>query len=191
MSANITEGYWNMICGRRYSISRVEVFYSKAFIIFISTDKIRCPITFSYHLHFNFIITLYYHTSSPLSSPTKTGFIQSTWSNFQYLLLYLSTCLSTNPEPQHLVEILPTPHLCMLSHVRPSWPHGLQPSRLLCPWASQGKNAGVGCHFLLQGNPGILPNPGIKPASPVSPALTGGFFTTEPPGKLTQSQGPV
>ena len=27
----------------------------------------------------------------------------------------------------------------------------LQPSRLLCPWASPGKNMGVGCHFLLQG----------------------------------------
>ena len=29
-------------------------------------------------------------------------------------------------------------------------PHGLQPSRLLCPWDSPGKNIGVGCHFLLQ-----------------------------------------
>ena len=29
-------------------------------------------------------------------------------------------------------------------------------------------------------SPGDLPNPGIKPASPV---LAGGFFTTEPPGK--------
>ena len=28
-----------------------------------------------------------------------------------------------------------------------------------------------------------LPDPGIKPASPVAPALAGGFFTTEPPGK--------
>ena len=31
------------------------------------------------------------------------------------------------------------------------WPHGLQLARLLCPWDSPGKNAGVGCHFLLQG----------------------------------------
>ena len=30
-------------------------------------------------------------------------------------------------------------------------PHGLQPSRLLCPWDFLGQNAGVGCHFLLQG----------------------------------------
>ena len=30
-------------------------------------------------------------------------------------------------------------------------PHGLQAARLLCPWHSPDKNAGVGCHFLLQG----------------------------------------
>ena len=29
-------------------------------------------------------------------------------------------------------------------------PHGLQPTRLLCPWDSPGKHTGVGCHFLLQ-----------------------------------------
>ena len=42
-------------------------------------------------------------------------------------------------------------------------PRGLQPSRLLCPWNSPGKNARVGYHALLQGtfltqgsNPGLL-----------------------------------
>ena len=30
--------------------------------------------------------------------------------------------------------------------------------------------------------PRDLPNPGIEPASPSSPALAEGFFTTEPPG---------
>ena len=29
-------------------------------------------------------------------------------------------------------------------------PHGLQPTRLLCPWDFLGKNIGVVCHFLLQ-----------------------------------------
>ena len=29
-------------------------------------------------------------------------------------------------------------------------PHRWQPTRLLCPWDSLGKNTGVGCHFLLQ-----------------------------------------
>ena len=33
------------------------------------------------------------------------------------------------------------------------------------------------CHFFVQEN---LPDPGIEPKSPV---LTGGFFTTEPPGR--------
>ena len=31
------------------------------------------------------------------------------------------------------------------------WPHGLQPTRLLCPLNVPGKNTEVGCHFLLQG----------------------------------------
>ena len=30
---------------------------------------------------------------------------------------------------------------------------------------------------------GNLPDPGIEPMSTASPALAGGFFTTEPPGK--------
>ena len=41
--------------------------------------------------------------------------------------------------------------------------HGLYPTRILCLQDSPGKNTGVGCHFLLQGNfptqeskPGIL-----------------------------------
>ena len=31
--------------------------------------------------------------------------------------------------------------------------------------------------------PRELPNPGIKPESPVSPAVAGGFFATESPGE--------
>ena len=40
------------------------------------------------------------------------------------------------------------------------WPHGLEPTRLLCPWDSPGKNTGVVCHFLLQG---ILRTQGSNP----------------------------
>ena len=40
-------------------------------------------------------------------------------------------------------------------------PHGLQPARLLCPWASPGSNTGVGCHFLLQG---VLAPQGLNPS---------------------------
>ena len=36
---------------------------------------------------------------------------------------------------------------------------------------------------LLFPSPGDAPNPQIEPISTMSPALAGGFFTTEPPGK--------
>ena len=39
-------------------------------------------------------------------------------------------------------------------------PHGLQPTRLLCPWDFPGKDTEVGCHFLLQG---IFPTQGSNP----------------------------
>ena len=65
----------------------------------------------------------------------------------------------------------------------PLLPHGL--NRLLCPWHSPGKNTGLRSHFLLQGQ---LPDPGIEP---MSPALVGEFFTTEPSGKPHNSKAIV
>ena len=55
--------------------------------------------------------------------------------------------------------------------------HGLEPTRLLCPWDSPGKNTGVGCHALLQGN---LPDPRMEPWSP---ALQADSLPAKPPGK--------
>ena len=63
---------------------------------------------------------------------------------------------------------IPTNSVCVCMHVHlcPTLcnPPGLQPTRLLCPWDSPGKNTGVGCHSLLQGvfltqgsNPHLLP----------------------------------
>ena len=54
-------------------------------------------------------------------------------------------------------------------------PYGMQPTSLLCPWDSPGKNSGVGCHFLPLGD---LPHPGIKPKSLMSPELAGVFLTS-------------
>ena len=72
---------------------------------------------------------------------------------------------------------------CLVAQSCPTLlPHRLKPARLLCPWDFPSKNTGVGCHFLLQG---IFHAPGIEPASPVSPAWAGRFFTTEPWGNLT------
>ena len=42
-------------------------------------------------------------------------------------------------------------------------PHGLWPTRLLCPWDFPGNSTGVDCHFLLQG---IFPTQGLNPGLP-------------------------
>ena len=50
--------------------------------------------------------------------------------------------------------------VCVCSVVSDSlWPHGLYPTRFLCPWDSPGKNTRVGCHFPLQG---IFPTKGLN-----------------------------
>ena len=66
------------------------------------------------------------------------------------------------------------------------WSQGLWPSRLFCPWGFPGKNTGVGCHFLPQR---VILIQGSNPVSLVFPALAGGFFTFEPPGKPCHSKG--
>ena len=50
-------------------------------------------------------------------------------------------------------------------------------TRLLCPWNFSGRNTGVVALPI----PRDLPDPGVEPKSPASPALAGGFFITEPP----------
>ena len=68
-------------------------------------------------------------------------------------------------------------------------PRGLYPTRFFCLWDFPGNDIGEG------GLPfppsGDLPELGIKPESPASPSLAGGFFTTKPPGKskFNVSQG--
>ena len=69
--------------------------------------------------------------------------------------------------------------VCMLSCVRLCDPMGCSLWAPLSMGFSR-QESWSGLPFL---PPGDLPDPGIKPVSPVSPALAGGFFTTEPPGK--------
>ena len=47
-------------------------------------------------------------------------------------------------------------------------PYGLEPTSLVCPWDSAGKNIGVGFLALLQG---IFLTQGSNPISLMSPAL--------------------
>ena len=72
-------------------------------------------------------------------------------------------------------------HAQAVRHVNSFRPHGLQLTRLLCPWGFSRQEywSGWPCP-----PPGDLPNPGTEPRPPGSPALAGRFLTTEPPGKL-------
>ena len=60
---------------------------------------------------------------------------------FSYLHMYFHIILIT---------ILLCCCCCHFSHVRLCATPQMEPTRLPCPWDSQGKNTGVGCHFLLQ-----------------------------------------
>ena len=55
-------------------------------------------------------------------------------------------------------------------------PHRRQPTRLLHPQDSLGKNTGVGCHALLQGM-------FLTQGSTCGSCIAGGLFTAEPPGE--------
>ena len=59
----------------------------------------------------------------------------------------------------------------------PSWPHGLKPARLLCPWGFSRPEYWSG---LPRPAPGNLPDPGIKLRSPT---LWVGSLLTELPGQ--------
>ena len=63
-------------------------------------------------------------------------------------------------------------HSVMSDYVEP---HGLWPTRLLCPWDFPGKNNGVGCHFLLQ-RIFLTQRSNLRHLH-----WQGGFLTTEPP----------
>ena len=76
-----------------------------------------------------------------------------------------------------------TVYVCMLSHLVMSnslLPHGLQPTRFLCPWDSSGKNTGVGCCTLLQG---IFPSQDWTCISYVYLHWQGDASPLAPPGK--------
>ena len=57
-----------------------------------------------------------------------------------YLVLFFSLCLNCESESVSFLVVSNSYQ-----------PQGLQPTRVLCPWNSPGKNTGVGCPFLLQG----------------------------------------
>ena len=79
------------------------------------------------------------------------GVIESGWKD---ILRDFQAALPSPPQPPPLYSHLRIPEAgsCQVASVVSDSvrPHGLQPTRLLCPWDSPGKNTGVGGHFLLQ-----------------------------------------
>ena len=66
----------------------------------------------------------------------------------------------------------------------------------MIPWTAVPQTPGSSVHGILQARilsglpfppPRDFPDPGIQPEVPVFPALAGGFFTTESPGKPPRS----
>ena len=79
---------------------------------------------------------------------------QQIWKNQQWLETALEK-VSFHSNPKESISHSTVPNSLQ--------PNGLEPTRLLCPWNSPGKNTGVGCPVLLQGifltqglNPGLL-----------------------------------
>ena len=69
-------------------------------------------------------------------APPSLGFSrQEHWSGLQF------------PSPMHESEKWKWSHSVVSDS---SWPHGLQPTRLLHPWDFPAKSTGVGCHCLLR-----------------------------------------
>ena len=74
------------------------------------------------------------------------------WVKERSLSISCGSCWVMMPNSQKGVRAQSCPTLLQ--------PHGPWSARLLCPWNFLGKNAGVSCHFLLQG---ILPTQGSNP----------------------------
>ena len=73
-------------------------------------------------------------TAAPQAPPSLGFSRQEHWSGLPF------------PSPMHESEKWKWSHPVMSDS---SWPHGLQPTRLLRPWDFPGKSTGVGCHYLL------------------------------------------
>ena len=74
------------------------------------------------------------HRQQPTRLPSLGFSRQEHWSGLPF------------PSPMHESETWKWSRSVMFDSL---WPHGLQPTRLLCLWDFSGKSTGVGCHCLL------------------------------------------
>ena len=103
-----------------------------------------------------------------LGSILRPGVSKAPWAARGHPRVWGLLFLCTLPQPTSLPEPATEPagapgRVCQ--SVRPlvmtdSVFHRLQPTRLLCPWKSPGKNTGAGCHAFPRG---VLPTQGLNP----------------------------
>ena len=96
----------------------------------------------------------------PSSSRTLSPKHYESVEKFHFLILHPSCYTHFPQSPVSLIEKRKYQSSVMSDSLRP---HGLQPTKLFCPWNSAGKNTGVDSHSLLQGifltqgsSPGLL-----------------------------------
>ena len=83
----------------------------------------------------------------------------------------------------HTLQLLPPRRSVVSDPVRP---HRWQPTRLLRPWGSPGKNTGVDCHALLRG---IFPTQGSNPGPLQLLHGQAGSLAREPAGSPSINTG--
>ena len=91
-------------------------------------------------------------------SSSNSLYVKSSKMSKKYKKCYFGSNSNLNFQrfrPQFFLTYYDELCCCYSLFIKPSLtlmrPHGLQPSRLLCPWDFPGKNSRVGFHFFLQG----------------------------------------
>ena len=76
--------------------------------------------------------------------------MRKTETSFKAKKVFIKICIQREMEPSLPQSFTAAAAAKSLQLCPTLQPHRQQPTRLLCPWDSPGKNTGVGCHFLLQ-----------------------------------------
>ena len=119
--------------------------------------------------------------------------VKTTWMHFQVLgslgCVILASLLPDLSEPQLLICKVRRMCMCVCSVMSDSLqPHGLQPTRLLCPWDLPGMNTGVGNHSLLQS---IFPTQGSNLGLPHCRQILYGLSHRGSPWKVRRITRPI
>ena len=137
--------------------------WNKHFLPVLSINPLKCSLRVR-----GFRVDSIIYSELSAWEMTETG-CESQWSDSH------STCVLPGT---HTLCWVCQGHACVCSAASfvsdSSWPHRLQPARLLRTWASLGENTAVGCHALLQQ---IFPTQGSKPCL-LYLLLANRFFTT-------------